>query len=146
MVVILNKLKKNPVQTGRIKNLLQKLCQYYQKTGAEVVLTLVGPKTIHSLNKKYRHRDKPTDVLSFGLNEMAADGRFYLGDIIICPQVAKKQAQKQGHTLQQEVEILTIHGFLHLLGFEHFEGMEEEEAKVRPLFLKNYLASEKKGH
>ena len=146
MVVILNKLKKNPVQTGRIKNLLQKLCQYYQKTGAEVVLTLVGPKTIHSLNKKYRHRDKPTDVLSFGLNEMAADGRFYLGDIIICPQVAKKQAQKQGHTLQQEVEILTIHGFLHLLGFEHFEGLEEEEAKVRPLFLKNYLASEKKGH
>lgn len=145
MVVILNKLKKNPVQTGRIKSLLQKLCRYYRKTGAEVVLTLVGPKTIHNLNKKFRHRNKPTDVLSFPLNQKGPDGRFYLGDIIICPQVAGKQAKKQGHSLQQEVEILTIHGFLHLLGFEHFEGMEEEEARIRPLFIKNYRIPEKKG-
>ncbi|MGB9835767.1 MAG: rRNA maturation RNase YbeY [Candidatus Saccharicenans sp.] len=145
MVVILNKLKKNPVQTGKLKNLLQKLCRHYRKTGAEVVLTLVGPGTIHRLNKKYRHRDKPTDVLSFPLNQKGPDGRFYLGDIIICPAVAEKQARKQGHSLQQEVEILTIHGFLHLLGFEHFEGMEEEEARVRPLFIKNYRPSEKKG-
>jgi len=145
MVVIINKLKKNPVQSGRIKNLLQQLCRYYGKSGAEVVLTLVGPRTIHRLNKKYRHRDKPTDVLSFPLNEKGPDGRFYLGDIIICPEVAGRQARKQGHSLQQEVEILTIHGFLHLLGFEHFEGMEEEEAKVRPVFIKNYQLPEKKG-
>lgn len=77
-------------------------------------------------------------MLSFAMKEKGPDGKFYLGDIIICLDVAKKQAKKHGHSLQREVEILVIHGFLHLLGFEHFEGMEEEEAKVRPLFLKNY--------
>lgn len=105
---------------------------------AEVVVSFVGPRTIQALNKKYRHKNRPTDVLSFAMKEKGPDGKFYLGDIIICLDVAKKQAKKHGHSLQREVEILVIHGFLHLLGFEHFEGMEEEEAKVRPLFLKNY--------
>ncbi len=138
MVVIINKLKKNPVPLKRLKNLLQQLCRHYRVDGAEVALTLVGPRAIHSLNRKYRHKDRPTDVLSFSLKEKGPDGKFYLGDIIICPEVARKQARKQGHTLLREIEILAIHGFLHLLGFEHFRGMEEEEARVRPRFLKDY--------
>ncbi len=138
MVAIINKLKKNPVPPKRLKGLLQQLCRHYRVEGAEVVLTLVGPRAIRSLNRKYRHKDRPTDVLSFSLKENGPDGKFYLGDIIICPEVARKQARKQGHTLLREIEILTIHGFLHLLGFEHFRGMEEEEDRVRPRFLKNY--------
>ncbi|NPV82121.1 MAG: rRNA maturation RNase YbeY [Candidatus Aminicenantes bacterium] len=140
MVVIINKLKKNPVPLTRLKSLLQRLGRRYRVSGAEVVLTLVGPRAIRSLNRKYRHKDRPTDVLSFSLKEKGPDGKFYLGDIIICPEVARKQAHKQGHSLLREIEILTIHGFLHLLGFEHFKGMEEEEARVRPSFLKNYRA------
>lgn len=140
MVVIINKLKKNPVPLTRLKSLLQRLGRRYRVSGAEVVLTLVGPRAIRSLNRKYRHKDRPTDVLSFSLKEKGPDGKFYLGDIIICPEVARKQAHKQGHSLLREIEILTIHGFLHLLGFEHFKGMEEEEARVRPRFLKNYRA------
>lgn len=138
MVVIINKLKKNPVPLKRLKNLLEQLCRHYRVSGAEVVLTLVGSRAIRSLNRKYRHKDRPTDVLSFSLMEKGPDGKFYLGDIIICPEVARKQARKQGHSLLREIEILTIHGFLHLLGFEHFRGMEEEEARVRPGFLKDY--------
>lgn len=138
MVVIINRLKKNPVPRQRIKNLLQQLCRSYRVSGAEVVLTFVGPQAIRSLNRKYRHKDRPTDVLSFSLKEKGADGKFYLGDIVICPEVARKQARKQGHPLWREIEILTIHGFLHLLGFEHFKGMEEEEARVRVRLLKNY--------
>lgn len=138
MVVIISKLKKNPVPQKRLKSLLQQLCHHYRVNGAEVVLILVGPQTIRSLNRKYRHKDRPTDVLSFSLKEKGPDGKFYLGDIIICPEVAQKQARKQGHSLLREIEILTIHGFLHLMGFEHFRGMEEEEARVRPRFLKDY--------
>lgn len=138
MVVIINKLKKNPVPQKRIKDLLQRLCRSYRVSRAEVVLTFVGPRVIRSLNRKYRHKDRPTDVLSFSLKEKGPDGKFYLGDIIICPEVARRQARRQGHPLLREIEILTIHGFLHLLGFEHFKGMEEEEARARARLLKNY--------
>ncbi|MGB4704991.1 MAG: rRNA maturation RNase YbeY [Candidatus Saccharicenans sp.] len=140
MVVIINKLKKNPVPLNRLKQLLEKLCRSYRVQRAEVVLTLVGRRAIHSLNRRYRHKDRPTDVLSFPIGEKGPDGKFYLGDIIICPEVARKQARQQGHSLLREMEILTIHGFLHLLGFEHYKGMEEEEARIRPRFLKNYRA------
>ncbi|MDI6845145.1 MAG: rRNA maturation RNase YbeY [Candidatus Saccharicenans sp.] len=140
MVVIINKLKKNPVPLNRLKQLLEKLCRSYRVQRAEVVLTLVGRRAIHSLNRRYRRKDRPTDVLSFPIGEKGPDGKFYLGDIIICPEVARKQARKQGHSLLREMEILTIHGFLHLLGFEHYKGMEEEEARIRPRFLKNYRA------
>jgi len=104
---------------------------------AEVVVSFVGPQTMQALNKKYRHQDKPTDVLSFTMKEKGLDGKFYLGDIIICLEAARKQAKEHHHSLLREVEILVIHGFLHLLGFEHFKGLEEEEAEVRPLLLKN---------
>ncbi len=138
MVIIKSQLKKNPVPLRKIKSLLEALSRHYKMQKTEVVVTLVGPSTIRRLNKKYRRRDKATDVLSFELKEKGPDGRFYLGDIVICPAVARRQALKQGHSLLREVEILAIHGYLHLLGFEHFQGMEEEEARIRPLFLKNY--------
>lgn len=140
MVVIINKLKRNPVPPARIKSLLTALCRRYRIPQAEVVLSFVGRQAMRSLNRRYRRRDRPTDVLSFSLKEKGPDGQLYLGDIIICPEVAARQARKQGHSLTREIEILTIHGFLHLLGFEHFQGMEEEEARVRPRLLKNYRA------
>jgi len=142
MVVIINKLRKNLIPQQKIKTLLAKLCRIYRLPKAEIVVSFVGPTAIRTLNKKYRHKNRPTDVLSFTMKEKAPDGRFYLGDIIICPEVARRQAKKQGHSLLREVEILTIHGFLHLLGFEHFRGMEEEEAKIRPRLLKDYKSSD----
>jgi probable rRNA maturation factor len=93
---------------------------------------------MRQLNRKYRHLDKPTDVLSFTMDEQGPDGQYYLGDIIICPQVASRQAKQQGHSLSRELEILAIHGYLHLLGFEHGAGLEEEDEKVRSQLLKNY--------
>jgi len=135
MVTIINQLKKNPIPPKKLKELLEKLGRRYKKSGAEVTLVLVGPRTIQKLNKKYRHRGKPTDVLSFPLNENSPDGKFYLGDIVICPAVAKKQAKEKGHSLEREIAILAIHGFLHLIGYEHFQGIEEEETRIWPLFL-----------
>lgn len=105
---------------------------------AEVVVSFVGTRAMQNLNRKYRHQDKPTDVLSFTMKEKWPDGKYYLGDIIICPQVARRQAKSHNHSLSRELEILAIHGFLHLLGFEHSAGLEEEEEKVRLLLLNNY--------
>lgn len=137
MVVIINRLKTSPIPQKKIKSLLEKLNRKYGQPKAEVVVSFIGPKAMRSLNKKYRNQDRPTDVLSFSLGEEGPDGKFYLGDIIICPEVAKKQARQQGHTLSREIEILAIHGFLHLIGFKHFKGIEEEEAKIRTAFLKD---------
>ncbi|HRD02693.1 MAG TPA: rRNA maturation RNase YbeY [Candidatus Saccharicenans sp.] len=138
MVIIINKLKKKRVPSKKIKDLLERLSQRYKMEEAEVVVSFVGTQTIRRLNRQYRNQDKPTDVLSFAMNERGPDGRYYLGDIIICPQVASGQAKKQGHSLSRELEILAIHGFLHLLGFEHCTGIEEEEEKARSSLLKNY--------
>ncbi|MBP7870176.1 MAG: rRNA maturation RNase YbeY [Candidatus Saccharicenans sp.] len=138
MVIIINQLKKRPLPRKRIKDLLERLSLKYKRQRAEVAVSLVGPQTMRQLNRKYRHQDKPTDVLSFTMNEQGPDGRYYLGDIIICPQVASRQAKQQGHSLSRELEILAIHGYLHLLGFEHGAGLEEEDEKVRLQLLKNY--------
>jgi len=138
MVIIINQLKKRPLPRKRIKDLLERLSLKYKRQRAEVAVSLVGPQTMRQLNRKYRHQDKPTDVLSFTMNEQGPDGQYYLGDIIICPQVASRQAKQQGHSLSRELEILAIHGYLHLLGFEHGAGLEEEDEKVRLQLLKNY--------
>jgi len=137
MVVIINKLRKNPIPQKRIKELLEKLSLRYRVKKAELAVGFVGNRAMKSMNKKYSHKNKATDVLSFPIKEKAADGKYYLGDIIICLDVARRQARKHGHSLLKEVKILAVHGFLHLLGFEHFKGLEEEEARIRPFLLKN---------
>ena len=94
-----------------------------------------GNPTIKKLNRKYLNKDSATDVLSFPINEKAADSKFYLGDIIISVPYARKQSQANKHSLERELKKLTVHGFLHLLGFEHFKGMEEEEDKIHNIIL-----------
>jgi probable rRNA maturation factor len=102
----------------------------------EVVLGFVNNKAIQELNLKFLKQNKPTDVLSFPLGEKGPDGKYYLGDIIVSIPVAYKQAAEKNHSLERELEMLVIHGFLHLLGYEHFKGMEEEEQKIRTLMIK----------
>ena len=85
---------------------------------------------IHQLNKTYRGVDRPTDVISFALEDNGACetefGRI-LGDIYISIDQARIQAKEYGHSLKRELAFLSIHGFLHLLGYDH---MTEEEEKV----------------
>ncbi|OGF34884.1 rRNA maturation RNase YbeY [Candidatus Falkowbacteria bacterium RIFOXYC2_FULL_48_21] len=86
-------------------------------------LAFVGVKTMHGLNRTYRKKDRPTDVLSFG----HVDGFFgedTIGEIIICPVVARAQAREFGHSFDDEIIKLVLHGYLHLLGFDH-EGAKE---------------------
>jgi probable rRNA maturation factor len=135
MIAILNRQKKNPVRTRAFERLLKELAARYRLADPEVSLAFVGEQAIRTLNRKFMKKDKPTDVLSFPLGEKGPDGKFYLGDIIIAVPVAVRQAREKGHSLDRELRLLAIHGFLHLLGFDHFVGIEEEERKVHKRFL-----------
>jgi probable rRNA maturation factor len=131
MIEIINRRKKDKFDPSRFEKLLKKLIRHYDLKRPELSLVFVGDAEIRRLNRKFRKKDKATDVLSFPLRERAADGKFYLGDIIIALPTARRQAAEIGHPLERELEYLTIHGFLHLLGYEHDEGHEEEETKMR---------------
>jgi len=134
MIEILNRQKKHRIDLGRFERLLKKLVRRYELNRPEIVLAFVDDPEIRELNRKFRRKDKATDVLSFPLNERGADGKFYLGDIIISVTTAAAQAQDLGHSLERELETLAVHGFIHLLGFDHGKGHEEEEDKIREDF------------
>lgn len=109
----------------------------YQNT-AEVSITFTDNEGIHELNKKYREVDRPTDVLSFPLfdyegtcEEPPVDEMMnMLGDIVISLERAKEQAEEFGHSFEREVAFLTAHSMLHLLGYDHELG-EEEDREMR---------------
>lgn len=138
MVEILNKNHKYWVNKNLFLRLIQRLVKHYNLKNPEVTLAFVNSQTIRELNRRFLNKDKSTDVLSFPIGEKGADGKFYLGDIIISTPQAFHQCFNKQHGLERELELLTIHGFLHLLGYEHFKGLEEEEEKIRHLMLEGY--------
>ncbi|HZG60558.1 MAG TPA: rRNA maturation RNase YbeY [Anoxybacillus sp.] len=102
---------------------------------AEVSVTFVDNEKIREINRDYRGKDKPTDVISFALEEMG-DGEVeivgaeippVLGDIIISVPKAREQAEEYGHSFMRELGFLAVHGFLHLLGYDHETEEEEKE-------------------
>lgn len=135
MIEIINRQKKHKINKNRIKGLLERLVDQYQLNNPEITLAFVNDRTIKGLNKRFLNKDAPTDVLSFPMREKGADGKYYLGDILISVQRASDQSAAKNHSLGKELEILTLHGFLHLMGFEHSRGLEREEAKMRKYLL-----------
>ena len=102
----------------------------------EVDITIVDDEEIHQLNRDYRNVDRPTDVLSFALDEDDEDepelleGQLHLlGDIIISAETATRQAEEFGHGLEREIVYLAVHGLLHLLGYDHM--VEEDKVVMR---------------
>ena len=95
----------------------------------EVSITFVDKDEIHKLNREYRKVDRPTDVLSFPMNEefLIEGVDSMLGDIVICMDIAKDQAKEYGHSLDREIMYLTCHSMLHLLGYDH---IEEDDKKI----------------
>ena len=95
-----------------------------------VVLSVrvVGTARSRSLNARYRNKDKPTNVLSFGGAGRTPDGRHYLGDLVICAPVVAREAAAAGKTLESHWAHMVVHGVLHLLGFDH--EMAAEAARM----------------
>ncbi|GLU90197.1 MULTISPECIES: rRNA maturation RNase YbeY [Agromyces] len=100
---------------------------------AELAIVLVDEGAMEQLHVQWMDEPGPTDVLSFPMDELRPGTEDHptppglLGDIVLCPQVAEAQAKTAGHTLTDELLLLTAHGILHLLGFDHAEPAEEKE-------------------
>ena len=100
---------------------------------AELCVTAVDAETIAELNQKWMEKEGPTDVLAFPMdelrpglvNEEPEEG--VLGDLVLCAAVAERQAAEAGHSTRDEVHLLTVHGILHLLGYDHAEPDEHKE-------------------
>ena len=110
---------------------LNAVCQILQVDPAsvEVNYAFVSSRQIHKLNQKFRQVDKVTDVLSFPDGDINPEtNRRFMGDVLICRSVARKQARMLGHSLEHEVTFLQVHGTLHLFGYDHIDP--DEEAKM----------------
>jgi probable rRNA maturation factor len=105
------------------------------ETNSEVSITFVSNDRIQEINREYRDKDKPTDVISFAMEELGegeveligADMPRVLGDIIISIPKAIEQAEEYGHSFLRELGFLAVHGFLHLLGYDHMTEEDEKE-------------------
>lgn len=96
----------------------------------ELSVILVDPERMTELNSAHMGADRPTDVLAFPLDtveEATADRPSILGDVVLCPAVAAEQAGQNRTSTQAEMEMLTVHGILHLLGYDHAEPKEKAE-------------------
>lgn len=104
-----------------------------------ITVSIVSQKRIKQLNQQYRNVDKATDVLSFPMlnikypqkladfkQEISPDGWLYIGDVVICKKIAKRQAKEYGHSLRREIAFLALHGLLHVLGFDHIDADDEK--------------------
>ena len=116
--------------------------------GADLCLRLVDEEAMTTLHVQWMDLPGPTDVMSFPMDELTP-GREgeepeegILGDIVLCPSVAQAQAKEAGHALEEELLLLTTHGILHLLGFDHAEPEEEKEMfELQRQLLLTFLAS-----
>ena len=99
--------------------------------GAQVTVLLVGERAMRGLNRRWRGKDRPTDVLSFSQREGEGGGLHpeVLGDIVICVPTARRQAREAGHCLAAELDRLAVHGLLHLAGYEH----EDDKVAARAM-------------
>jgi probable rRNA maturation factor len=103
--------------------------------GAELSMVLLDTAAMADLHMRWMDLPGPTDVMSFPMDELEPGGRpdaaepgpSMLGDIVLCPQFAADQAAAAGHELEHELALLTVHGVLHLLGYDHAEPHEEKE-------------------
>ena len=118
-------------------------------TDAELAIQFVDEPAMEVLHIQWMDEPGPTDVLSFPMDELRPGGEGevaepgLLGDIVVCPQVAIRQAEAAGHEPINEILLLTTHGILHLLGFDHAEPDEEKEMfGLQKAILDNFYASE----
>jgi len=115
-VVLLNRQRRRRVQPRRLRRLLEGAARSLGVSG-EVSLVLTRDPPVRALNARYRGKDAPTDVLSFPGPCGAGDDD--LGDIIVSVDTAERNARRLGRTLQRELDVLALHGFLHVLGYDH---------------------------
>jgi probable rRNA maturation factor len=112
-VVVLSRLRRRRASAPRLRRVLRGAAEALGVRG-EVCVVLSGDRVLRRLNRRFRGKDRPTDVLSF-----AGGAEGALGDIVISVETAERNARGRGRTLAGELDVLVLHGFLHLLGHDH---------------------------
>ncbi|MCL6471680.1 MAG: rRNA maturation RNase YbeY [Firmicutes bacterium] len=129
MEILVNNNQDLPIDEVFLKKIARFVLDWEGVKDVELSIALVGEDEIRKLNAAYRGKDYPTDVLSFESGIFAKETPgipHLLGDVVICPSVAAKQAVDYGQTFEQEMALLLTHGILHLLGYDH-ENVEDAE-------------------
>lgn len=129
-IEIFNQTDKDVKELDDVRKVINIAIKHQQLDNLEFNIIIVDNEFIHNLNKTYRGIDRPTDVITFALEDnkdfVQIDHRV-LGDIYISIDKAIEQAKEYGHSLKREICFLSVHGFLHLLGYDH---MKLEDEKV----------------
>ena len=117
------------IDQQKLEDISKTVLQDYYESLPDFTLSFVEADEIRELNRNFRQVDSVTDVLSFESDgEIDPEtGTEYLGDIVICLEQAAKQAEQSGHSVENEVALLEIHGLLHLLGYDHMDDAEKDE-------------------
>ncbi|MFH1233825.1 MAG: rRNA maturation RNase YbeY [Patescibacteria group bacterium] len=133
MLIEVNNQTKKKINLTLVKKTTELFLRYYRLGNKEVSLALVENKTIRRLNRIYRNLNKTTDILSFS----DTDKNNFLGEIIINYDQIKKQAKQLGHSAQQELIFILVHGLLHLAGYDDATEKEAKEmGKLTESFIK----------
>ena len=127
---IINNTEENLEEINNLNEFIDFALKYLKLKKVIFNIIFVDDTYIHNLNKEYRGIDRPTDVISFALEDdksfIKTDFKV-LGDIYISLDTAKKQAEEYQHSLKREISFLAIHGLLHLLGYDHMKKEDEEK-------------------
>jgi probable rRNA maturation factor len=130
-IEVRNLQRKFPVNRERTVLLAGKALRAVGLENAQVSIVFVSDRRIREMNRRYRHRDAPTDVLAFSQTEGEHAGIHpgLMGDVVISVETAARQASDEGHPLENELDLLAVHGILHLAGFDH-TGSGREKRKM----------------
>ena len=127
---------RSSIPAARVRKQAEQMLVALRLPRAELSVLLCDDATIHALNRDYRHKDRPTDVLAFAMREgegaeHAHGAHGLLGDVIVSLETAARQGPTHGRSLDAEVTMLLAHGLLHLLGFDHRDRTEERRMTAR---------------
>lgn len=141
-VIIVNHSKNNQINNKAhiaskdVQILVKKICDYFLtkkvrnkallEQAKELTVVFLNSSEMKKINNQFRKKNKPTDILSF-----ASGDSLSLGELLLCIDVLKKQAASQKHSLKHEITYMLIHGFLHLLGYDHELSLKEEKLMFR---------------
>ena len=129
-IEIFNEYDHSISEIGKIRELIDFAVKYKHLDNIEFNIIFVNNEYIHNLNRDYRNIDRPTDVITFRLadyEEVMCGKINILGDVYISLDKAKEQSIEYGHSYLRELSFLLIHGFLHLLGYDHMNEEDEKE-------------------
>jgi len=130
-VVVRSRVRRPRWSVPALTRLAERILKAAGVRQGDLSLELVGDRRMRRLNRLYRGKDRPTDVLAFALRETPGPPTSLLGDVVVSVPSAARQARARRHSLSVEVTVLLIHGVLHLLGYDHERGEQEARRMSR---------------